>query len=41
MIVSGSGVDDMETIISHFRQISAEKIGVFLKNQCSDQFFED
>jgi hypothetical protein len=34
-----SGVDVMITIFGDFRQFSAEKIGVFLKNQCYDQIF--
>jgi hypothetical protein len=33
------GVDVMITIFCDFRQFSAKKIGVFLKNQCYDQFF--
>jgi hypothetical protein len=34
-----SGVDVMITIFCDFRQFSAKKIGVFLKNQCYDQLF--
>jgi hypothetical protein len=30
------GVDVMITIFCDFRQLSAKKIGVFLKNQCYD-----
>jgi hypothetical protein len=34
-----TGVDVMNTIFCDFSQFSAEKIGVFLKNQCYDQNF--
>jgi hypothetical protein len=34
------GVDVMIIIFCDFRQFSAKKIGGFLKNQCSDQNFE-
>jgi hypothetical protein len=33
------GTDVMTTIFCDFCQFSAEKIGVFLKNQCYDQIF--
>jgi hypothetical protein len=33
------GVDVMIAIFCDFRQFSAKKIGVFLKNQCYDQNF--
>jgi hypothetical protein len=37
VFLRGSGVDVMVTIFDNFWQFSAEKIGVFLKNQCDDQ----
>jgi hypothetical protein len=36
-----SGVDVMITIFSNFSWFLTEKIGVFLKNQCYDQSFEN
>jgi hypothetical protein len=35
----GHRVDVMITIFCDFRQFSAKKIGVFLKNQCYDRIF--
>jgi hypothetical protein len=34
-----TGVDAMITIFSDFCRFSAEKNGIFLKNQCSEQIF--